>query len=83
MFPCPGVLALIAFEAAQGRVQPDVIVDLVETGTTLAENGLEVKEEILGISTMLVANRASYKLRCAVVGPLVDALRAVLAAPAA
>ncbi|MDB4946616.1 MAG: phosphoribosyltransferase [Labilithrix sp.] len=57
----------------------DVIVDLVETGTTLAENGLEVQEEILGISTLLVANRASYKLRLAIVGPLVDALRAALA----
>jgi len=34
-----------------------------ETGTTLAENGLEVKEEIAKISTLLVANRASYKLR--------------------
>ena len=57
----------------------DVIVDLVETGTTLVENGLEVKEEILAISSMLVANRASYKLRLAVVGPLVDALRDALA----
>ena len=56
----------------------DVIVDLVETGTTLVENGLEVKEEILAISTMLVANRASYKLRSAVLGPLVDALREAL-----
>ncbi len=58
----------------------DVIVDLVETGTTLVENGLEVKEEILGISSMLICNRASYKLRLAVVGPLVDALRDVLSA---
>ena len=57
----------------------DVIVDLVETGTTLAENGLEVKEEILAISTMLVANRASYKLRSAAIGPLLAALRAALA----
>ena len=41
----------------------DLIVDLVETGTTLAENGLEVKEEISHVSSLLVANRASYKLR--------------------
>ena len=59
----------------------DVIVDLVETGTTLVENGLEVQEEILTISTMLVANRASYKLRSAVLGPLVAALRTALAEP--
>src|SRR6185369_5812398 len=45
----------------------DVIVDLVETGTTLAENGLEVKEEIASVSTVLVANRASYKLRSAAI----------------
>lgn len=59
----------------------DVIVDLVETGTTLADNGLEVKEEIAWVSSVLVANRASYKLRMAEVAPLVAALRDVLAAP--
>ncbi len=56
----------------------DVIVDIVETGTTLAENGLEVKEEISFVSSMLVANRASYKLRSAAVAPLLVALRAAL-----
>lgn len=61
----------------------DVIVDLVETGTTLAENGLEVKEEISSVSSMLVANRASYKLRSAAVAPLLAALRAALVAPPA
>ena len=60
----------------------DVIVDLVETGTTLAENGLEVKEEIASVSSMLVANRASYKLRTAAIAPLLAALREALAAPA-
>jgi len=55
----------------------DRIVDLVETGTTLAENGLEVKEHILDVSTLLVANRASYKLH-PVAHALVAALRGVL-----
>ena len=41
----------------------DLIVDLVETGTTLAQNGLEVRDEIAAISTVLVANRASYRLK--------------------
>jgi ATP phosphoribosyltransferase len=59
----------------------DVIVDLVETGTTLVENGLEVKEEIASVSSVLVANRASYKLRLDAVGPLLVALRDALAAP--
>jgi ATP phosphoribosyltransferase len=53
----------------------DLIVDLVETGKTLAENGLEVKEDVLTVSTLLIANRASYKLRPDVAGALVRALR--------
>ncbi|MBX3234013.1 MAG: ATP phosphoribosyltransferase [Labilithrix sp.] len=53
----------------------DLIVDLVETGRTLAENGLEVKEDVLAVSTLLVANRASYKLRADTAGALVRALR--------
>lgn len=59
----------------------DVIVDLVETGTTLVENGLEVKQEIASVSSLLVANRASYKLRASAIVPLLSALREVLAAP--
>jgi ATP phosphoribosyltransferase len=58
----------------------DLIVDLVETGATLAQNGLEVKEEVLRVSTLLVANRASYKLRSEPIGTLVRALRTVLSA---
>lgn len=57
----------------------DLIVDLVETGTTLVQNGLEVKEEIARVSTILVANRASYKLRADAIGALVSAVRAALA----
>ncbi len=57
----------------------DLIVDLVETGKTLVENGLEVKEEVLAVSTLLVANRASYKLRAEASGALVRALRTALA----
>jgi ATP phosphoribosyltransferase len=53
----------------------DLIVDLVETGATLAQNGLEVKETIVDISTVLLANRASFKLRADVMKPLVAALR--------
>lgn len=41
----------------------DAIVDLVETGSTLRENGLEVKEFICGISARLIVNAASLKLR--------------------
>ncbi len=38
----------------------DVIVDIVETGTTLKENGLEVLEEIMDISARLIVNKASF-----------------------
>lgn len=57
----------------------DAIVDLVETGKTLVQNGLEVKEEILPVSTLLIVNRASLKLRRGPVDRLVDALRVVVA----
>ena len=38
----------------------DVIVDIVETGNTMKENGLEVKEEILTSSARLIANKNSF-----------------------
>lgn len=41
----------------------DAIVDIVETGTTLKENGLEVVETICPISARLIVNIASLKLR--------------------
>ncbi len=41
----------------------DVIVDIVETGTTLRENNLEVLEEILPISARLISNKVSYKFK--------------------
>jgi len=53
----------------------DLIVDLVETGATLAQNGLEEREEVARISSVLVANRAAYKLRQDRVRPFIEALR--------
>ena len=41
----------------------DVIVDIVETGTTLKENDLEVVETILPISARLIVNKAGYEFR--------------------
>lgn len=41
----------------------DVIVDLVETGTTLRENDLVVHEEIVPISARLIANKVSFKFK--------------------
>jgi ATP phosphoribosyltransferase len=53
----------------------DLIVDLVETGATLVQNGLEEREDVAQITSVLVANRAAYKLRHDRVRPLMDALR--------
>jgi ATP phosphoribosyltransferase len=53
----------------------DGIVDLVATGRTLAENGLEVREEIATSTARLIANRVSHKLRAAEVDDLVERLR--------
>jgi ATP phosphoribosyltransferase len=53
----------------------DLIVDLVETGATLEQNGLEERELVARISSVLVANRAAYKLQQSRVGSLVEALR--------
>lgn len=41
----------------------DVIVDIVETGTTLKENDLEVKSVILPISARLIANQSAFKFK--------------------
>jgi ATP phosphoribosyltransferase len=53
----------------------DGIVDLVDTGRTLAENELEVREEIAACSARLVANRVSHKLRAAEVDELTTRIR--------
>lgn len=41
----------------------DVIVDIVETGTTLKENDLEVIEDIVPISARLISNKSSFKFK--------------------
>jgi len=53
----------------------DGIVDLVDTGRTLAENELEVREEIATCTARLVANRVAHKLRAAQVDELADRMR--------
>jgi ATP phosphoribosyltransferase len=52
----------------------DCIVDLVETGRTLQDNGLSVVEVIAESSARLVVNRASYQLKAPALGALVAAL---------
>ena len=54
----------------------DVIVDIVETGTTLKENKLEVVEKFEPISARLIANKASYKF----IGERIESVKAGLLA---
>jgi ATP phosphoribosyltransferase len=75
-----GVQAEVIFLQGSVELAPlvglsDLIVDLVETGATLAQNGLEEREEVARVSSVLVVNRAAYKLRHDRVRPLIEALR--------
>ncbi len=54
----------------------DVIVDIVETGTTLRENDLDVIETIVPISARLIANRASYMFKTAEINDIVNSMKA-------
>src|SRR3954454_22692493 len=74
-----GVQAEVVFVQGSVELAPlvglaDLIVDLVETGSTLKENRLAGIEEVATISSVLVANRAAYKLRAAEIAPMIDAL---------
>ena len=52
----------------------DVIVDIVESGKTLKENDLAVREEIFPISARFIANKASYKFKGADIDRMVPQL---------
>lgn len=53
----------------------EVIVDIVETGTTLKENGLVVLEEICPLSARMVVNRVSMKMENERITKIIDGLR--------
>lgn len=53
----------------------DVIVDIVETGTTLKENNLEVKSEIVPISARLIANKSSFKFKGDDIEKIVESIK--------
>lgn len=54
----------------------DVIVDIVETGTTLKENDLEVIETIVPISARLIANKSSFKFKTKEIENIVESMKA-------
>ena len=53
----------------------DVIVDIVETGTTLKENDLEVIDTILPISARLISNKSGYKFKKTEIDKIVEGIR--------
>jgi ATP phosphoribosyltransferase len=82
-FAARGIQAEVVYVQGSVELAPLVglahlIVDIVETGATLRENHLEVREEICPISSLLVANRAQFKLRHKEIEPLVAKLRAAV-----
>ncbi len=56
----------------------DVIVDIVESGKTLVENGLCVLEEIENLSARLIVNNASLKVKYEEINAIVNGLRALI-----
>lgn len=56
----------------------DVIVDIVETGTTLRENKLVVLRDIMPISARFIANKTSYRFRHDTISAMANALKEVL-----
>ena len=62
----------------EGSVEPapilglaDAIVDIVETGSTLKENGLQVVEEIAPVTARLIVNTAAMKLKKEAIGRVI------------
>ncbi|WP_112181006.1 MULTISPECIES: ATP phosphoribosyltransferase [Paraliobacillus] len=53
----------------------DGIVDIVETGTTLKENGLVVQEEFFSFSARCIANRSSLKIKREALAPIIQAFK--------
>ena len=53
----------------------DVIVDIVETGSTLKENDLEVYTEIVDISARLIANKAAYRFKAEAIERIAEGIR--------
>ncbi len=57
----------------------DCIVDLVDTGNTLKANNLEPRDFIMSISSRLIVNKASMKMKYQVIQPLIDQMAATVA----
>ena len=56
----------------------EVIVDIVETGSTLKENGLKVLEEVCPLSARMVVNQVSMKMENERITKLISDLKTVI-----
>ena len=56
----------------------DVIVDIVETGSTLRENGLEVLEEVCPLSARMIVNQVSMQMESKRINDLIGRIKSVL-----
>ena len=56
----------------------DAIVDIMETGTTLKENGLVVFDTVCPISARVIVNKASFKLKRKEIGDFIESLQSVI-----
>lgn len=56
----------------------DMIVDIVETGSSLRANGLVEFRKIMDIQATLIVNRAAYRIKAGAVQRVIDALRVVI-----
>lgn len=56
----------------------DVIVDIVETGTTLKENGLVVLAEMMDVSTRLIVNKASFATKTEQIDRVIEKIKGAL-----
>jgi ATP phosphoribosyltransferase len=87
-FAARGIQAEVIYVQGSVELAPlvglaDLIVDLVESGATLAENNLVERETICPISSVLIANRSLFKLRHAEIQPLIQKLRSAVEATGA
>ena len=69
-----------ALELAPSLGLADAIVDIVDTGKTLQANGLEPKELIADISSRVIVNKASMKIKNAIISEILKKLRGAVKA---
>jgi ATP phosphoribosyltransferase len=67
-----------AMELAPIMKLSDEIVDIVDTGSTLKANGLEVREKISDISSRLIVNKAAMKMKHSGIKEIIDSLEQVV-----